>query len=169
MTMNILITTMLMLTIIFLFMNHPLSFGLILLLQTLSITLITGMMNYTFWFSYILFLIMVGGMLILFIYMTSVASNEKFKFSPKIFLLTLTMMIMSTPLLVSDSTLTNMSNFCYELSKQGAPYENALSLSKFMNTPMNSNLMLIIMYLLITLIVVVKLTNIQHGPLRQKF
>nr|QNJ33247.1 NADH dehydrogenase subunit 6 [Cnemoplites edulis] len=169
MTMNILIMTMLMLTITFLFMNHPLSFGLILLLQTLSITLITGMMNYTFWFSYILFLIMVGGMLILFIYMTSVASNEKFKFSPKIFLLTLTMMIMSTPLLISDKTLTNMSNFCYELSKQSTTYENNLSLSKFMNMPMNSNLMLIIVYLLITLIVVVKLTNVQHGPLRQKF
>nr|QIV24767.1 NADH dehydrogenase subunit 6 [Pseudoplites inexpectatus] len=169
MTMNTLIMAILMLTMTFMFLNHPLSFGLILLLQTLCITLITGMMNFNFWFSYILFLIMVGGMLILFIYMTSVASNEKFKFSPKLFSFISMMMLVLAPILFLDKTITNLFNISYEMLKQDNVYSNNLSLSKFFNMPMNLNLMVIIVYLLITLIVVVKLTNIQHGPLRQKF
>nr|QIV24663.1 NADH dehydrogenase subunit 6 [Hermerius prionoides] len=169
MTTIALITTMLTLSMIFMFLNHPLSFGLILLLQSVSISIMTGMMNYNFWFSYILFLIMVGGMLILFIYMTSVASNEKFKFSPKLSVFTAIVMISTAPLLLTDSLLTNMTSFSYEMIEQSTLYENKLSLSKFMNMPMNFNLILIIMYLLITLIMVVKVTNIQHGPLRQKF
>nr|QIV24650.1 NADH dehydrogenase subunit 6 [Brephilydia jejuna] len=169
MTMNILVIAILILTATFLFLNHPLSFGLILLLQTLCIAIITGMMNFNFWFSYILFLIMVGGMLILFIYMTSVASNEKFKFSPKLSALISLLVLVSTPFLFMDKIFTNLFNFSYEMLKQDSMFNNSFSLSKFMNMPMNLNLMLIIMYLLITLIVVVKLTNIQHGPLRQKF
>nr|QIV24793.1 NADH dehydrogenase subunit 6 [Analophus parallelus] len=169
MTMNILIVIMFMLTSVFLFLNHPLSFGLILLLQTLSIALITGMMNYNFWFSYILFLIMVGGMLILFIYMTSVASNEKFKLSPKLASMMLMMMLMLAPLMITDKMLNNMNLFSYDLSMQNTLHENSFSLSKFLNMPTSFNLMLIMIYLLITLIMVVKLTNIQHGPLRQKF
>nr|QIV24780.1 NADH dehydrogenase subunit 6 [Agrianome spinicollis] len=169
MTMNILIMSMIIITVTFMFLSHPLSLGLILLMQTLMISIITGMMNYNFWFSYILFLIMVGGMLILFIYMTSVASNEKFKLSPKIALMVLSMALISAPVMLTDKVFTNMYNFMYELSNQNLLSENSLSLSKFMNMPTNFNLALIILYLLITLIMVVKITSIQHGPLRQKF
>nr|QIV24832.1 NADH dehydrogenase subunit 6 [Archetypus frenchi] len=169
MTMNMLVSTMLMLTLVFLCLNHPLSFGLILLAQTFLIAMITGMMNYNFWFSYILFLIMVGGMLILFIYMTSVASNEKFKFSPKIFIMIVLASLFSVPLMFKGKMNNEILYSMYELSNQNQLHENTLSLSKFMNIPMNYNLMLIIVYLLITLVMVVKLTNIQHGPLRQKF
>nr|QIV24741.1 NADH dehydrogenase subunit 6 [Eurynassa australis] len=169
MTLTILLMIMLTLTLTFMFLSHPLSFGLILLLQTILIALTTGLMNYNFWFSYILFLIMVGGMLILFIYMTSVASNEMFKFSPKVLFLSAMFFIMMAPLMFMDKTIVNMSNFLCELINQNLVQENTISLSKFMNMPMNSNLIMIIVYLLISLIMVVKITNIQHGPLRQKF
>nr|QNJ33290.1 NADH dehydrogenase subunit 6 [Hermerius intermedia] len=169
MTMNAMILIMLALSITFMFLNHPLSFGMILLMQTTLIAMITGMMNYNFWFSYIMFLIMVGGMLILFIYMTSIASNEKFKFSSKIFMFMLVMMTTLMPFLLMDELLTNMSSYYYELTCQKNFMMNEFSLSKFMNMPMNFNLILIIMYLLISLIMVVKLTNLKKGPLRQKF
>nr|QIV24559.1 NADH dehydrogenase subunit 6 [Utra nitida] len=168
MTTNIMMM-MLFLATIFMFLNHPLSFGLILLIQALLICLITGLMNYNFWFSYILFLIMVGGMLILFIYMTSVASNEKFKISPKLFYMTVTYTIISAPLMFMDKMFISMNYSLGELMNQNKLYENSISLSKFMNMNMNFNLLLIIIYLLITLIMVAKLTNIQQGPLRQKF
>nr|QIV24819.1 NADH dehydrogenase subunit 6 [Teispes insularis] len=170
MTMSFMAISMAILTILFMFLSHPLSFGMILLAQTVTIAVTTGMMNYNFWFSYILFLVMVGGMLILFIYMTSVASNEKFKLSPKMIILTLTMMIMSIPIMFMDQMFSNMSKFNNELiNNQVYVYNNDISLSKFMNMPLNFNLILIIVYLLITLIMVVKITEIRHGPLRQKF
>lgn len=64
--------------IIFLSANHPLIIGLILLAQTITIALFTGLTLSSFWFSYILILVFLGGILILFIYVASIASNEKF-------------------------------------------------------------------------------------------
>nr|QIV24546.1 NADH dehydrogenase subunit 6 [Olethrius laevipennis] len=154
---------------VFLFLSHPLSFGMILLMQTLIISLITGTMNYNFWFSYILFLVMVGGMLILFIYMTSVASNEKFKFSSKLFVLTISMLILAVSTMMTDKFFSNTNLLSYETIGQNQMYSNSLSLSKFLNLNSSLGLFMIIMYLLITLIMVVKVTDIRNGPLRQKF
>nr|YP_009185902.1 NADH dehydrogenase subunit 6 [Olophrum piceum]ALO70799.1 NADH deshydrogenase subunit 6 [Olophrum piceum] len=164
----ILMMTSMMLSCIFLFLNHPLSMGMILLMQTVLISLITGFMSMNFWFSYILFLIMVGGMLVLFIYMTSIASNEKFEYSNKIFMvifLLLSMMILMY--LNMDLFFMNMNNFNMESIKIKSSLN--LSLSKFLNFPSNMMLFLMIIYLFITLIAVVKITNINIGPLRQKF
>lgn len=66
-------------------MHHPLAIGLALLMQTLFIALSTGLVAPSFWFSYILFLVFLGGMLVLFIYVASLASNEIFRFSTKLF------------------------------------------------------------------------------------
>nr|YP_009484297.1 NADH dehydrogenase subunit 6 [Callipogon relictus]AVR43553.1 NADH dehydrogenase subunit 6 [Callipogon relictus]WDD39342.1 NADH dehydrogenase subunit 6 [Callipogon relictus] len=158
-------------SILFMFLNHPLSLGIILLIQTLLISLTTGLMNYNFWFSYILFLIMVGGMLILFIYMTSVASNEKFKLSPKLLILSAAMMFMTILILMSSNSFfmtTPMVNF--DIMPQTNPVPmNKTSMTKYLNWPTNLGLYMIILYLLITLIMVVKVTKIQYGPLRQKY
>nr|YP_010010052.1 NADH dehydrogenase subunit 6 [Anoplistes halodendri]QNS38609.1 NADH dehydrogenase subunit 6 [Anoplistes halodendri] len=155
------------LALLFMFMNHPLSFGLILLIETLLIALITGMMNFNFWFSYILFLVMVGGMLVLFIYMTSVASNEKFKFSSKLFIMTMLFLFsMAVYISMTDSLMISEDLFSSEL-KQWT--EENKSMNKYMNFPMSNLLFLIISYLLIALIMVVKITDSKYGPLRQKF
>nr|YP_009492427.1 NADH dehydrogenase subunit 6 [Dorysthenes paradoxus]AWI69844.1 NADH dehydrogenase subunit 6 [Dorysthenes paradoxus] len=167
--MTMLISLLIALSLTFMFLNHPLSFGLILLLQTIAISLITGTMNYNYWFSYILFLIMVGGMLVLFIYMTSIASNEKFKFSPKITMMALMFLSMSMlTLMLMDKSIINLVESSYDLMNQNSEMENSKSMIKFFNYPMSSNTYMIIMYLLITLIMAVKITNIQYGPLRQK-
>nr|AXS64783.1 NADH dehydrogenase subunit 6 [Jamesia sp. KM-2017] len=157
----------LFLSITFPFLQHPLTLGLILLIQTIIIALMTGMMHLNFWFSYIMFLIMVGGMLILFIYMTSIASNEKFKLSSKLSLLIIPMMIMVIMTLFMDKFLTNMQIINYEISNQNTS-NFYLTLVKFINWPLSMNFLLMIIYLLITLIMVVKITDIQYGPLRQK-
>lgn len=64
--------------VIFVNLRHPVGLGLTLILHTLLISCVTGLVGGTFWFSYILFLVFLGGVLVLFIYMTSLASNEKF-------------------------------------------------------------------------------------------
>nr|UZT27202.1 NADH dehydrogenase subunit 6 [Monochamus sartor urussovii] len=151
----------------FLFLNHPLSLGLILLFQTTLIALITGLMNYNYWFSYIIFLVMIGSMLILFIYMTSVASNEKFKFSYKLLSILTILFWLTFLLLFLDSYYFNLI-LTNDLVNQNFNMNFKLSMNKFLMWPMNLLFTLIIIYLLITLIMVVKITNIQSGPLRQK-
>nr|QWB85700.1 NADH dehydrogenase subunit 6 [Peithona prionoides] len=151
------------LSTIFIFLNHPLSLGIILLTQTILISLMTGTMNNNFWYSYMIFLIMIGGMLILFIYMTSVASNEKFKFNPKFLFLIKSTMILIFMMMFLDSFIFNLNFNMTNFSQI-----NNLSLSKFINSPNNMIIFLIILYLLISLIMVVKITNINYGPLRQK-
>nr|AEP27662.1 NADH dehydrogenase subunit 6 [Doydirhynchus austriacus] len=158
-----------LMSIMFLFLNHPLSFGLILLIQTTLISLITGNMNYNYWFSYILFLIMIGGMLILFIYMTSIASNEKFKFSIKLFYLFMIMLILTSTLIFTDNFFMNFLNLNYNLTESSSLMLNQLSMSKYTNYPTNMIYFMMIIYLFITLIVIVKITEIKFGPLRQKF
>nr|YP_010564725.1 NADH dehydrogenase subunit 6 [Volucella nitobei]UZA61115.1 NADH dehydrogenase subunit 6 [Volucella nitobei] len=156
---------------IFMQMNHPLSMGLMLLIQTVLICLMTGLMTKSFWFSYILFLIFVGGMLILFIYVTSLASNEMFSLSTKMTLTTI-MLLMTTLiyLIMTDKmmlifnssnnemiTITEINSFIKE---------NTLNLNKLYNYPTNMITIMLIMYLLITLIATVKITKLFYGPLR---
>nr|YP_010238869.1 NADH dehydrogenase subunit 6 [Anoplophora horsfieldi]QTE20918.1 NADH dehydrogenase subunit 6 [Anoplophora horsfieldi]QTV20884.1 NADH dehydrogenase subunit 6 [Anoplophora horsfieldi] len=163
----ILIMSSIIMSITFLFLNHPLSFGMIILIQTILIALMTGLMNYNFWFSYIIFLIMIGGMLILFIYMTSIASNEKFKFSYKLFITISMMLIILLTLFILDSYLFNF-NLMNDLTNQNMIQNFKLSMNKFLMWPINTIFFLIIIYLLITLIMIVKITDIKSGPLRQK-
>nr|UPX88652.1 NADH dehydrogenase subunit 6 [Hydraena nigrita] len=159
---NNLILMNLLMSIMFLFMIHPLSMGMILLIQTILISLITGYFFMNFWYSYILFIIMIGGMLVLFIYMTSVASNEKFKFSNKLLILTLVMMIIMNLFMMMDNMYINMMNNNYNMTL-------ITSLIKFYNLPLMYTMLLMIIYLFITLIAVVKITEFKLGPLRQTY
>ena len=56
--------------------SNPLSMGLFLLVQTISVCVLTGLSSLTFWFSYVLFLVFFGGVIILFIYVASLAPNK---------------------------------------------------------------------------------------------
>nr|AML26079.1 NADH dehydrogenase subunit 6 [Staphylinidae sp. BMNH 1274254] len=154
----------LLLSMIFLIMNHPMSMGFILLLQTITISLITGMMKMNFWFSYILFLIMVGGMLILFIYMTSIASNEMFNYSNK----SLIMLMMLIFLMIMSKFIMDNYFILYNSNYYKIMFTLNMSLIKFFNYPSILIIMMMMIYLFITLIAIVKITKIEYGPLRQK-
>nr|YP_010580850.1 NADH dehydrogenase subunit 6 [Bruchidius siliquastri]UZT27035.1 NADH dehydrogenase subunit 6 [Bruchidius siliquastri] len=167
---SMLMISMLTMAIMFIFLSHPLTMGMILLIQTIMTALLTGLMNYNFWFSYILFLIMIGGMLILFIYMTSIASNEKFKFSPTLSLIFTTNMTMMLLLAATDHYFSSiMTIFTMDLMKQDLNINNFFSMSKYFNYPNNMIIYMMIIYLLITLIMVVKITNIKYGPMRHMY
>nr|ALO76229.1 NADH deshydrogenase subunit 6 [Pleophylla sp. PLE01] len=163
---KILMTISLMMSLLFSMLTHPLSMGAILLTQTVTVAMTMGYFNYNYWFSYLLFLIMIGGMLVLFAYMTSVASNEKFKFSIKItvIIMMMTSMIILT-LMLTDQYFTNLNNINPESISMMMKFK--LSLNKFISYPSNIIMFMMIIYLLITLIAVVKITDIKKGPLRQ--
>nr|UKO31666.1 NADH dehydrogenase subunit 6 [Limnophyes sp. YF-2022] len=156
-----------------LFIKHPLAMGLTLLTQTLLICLISGLMMKSFWFSYILFLIFLGGLLVLFIYVTSLASNEMFNFSNKIItFLMINFFLFTTLFLIFDKSmiLNNMMSLENENlnSMKSFLVENSLTLNKLYTFPINLITILLMIYLFFTLIAVVKITNVFEGPLRPK-
>nr|YP_009131095.1 NADH dehydrogenase subunit 6 [Vamuna virilis]AHX84187.1 NADH dehydrogenase subunit 6 [Vamuna virilis] len=162
-------------SIFMLFLNNPLSMGLMILIQTLMICLISGMLIKTYWFSYILFLTFMGGLLVLFIYVSSIASNELFKPS---FNLKMTLMI-SLLLLIFYQFLYSNNLFWLNLSSNSdmnnfnslnlfINNENKINLTKLYNSQTFMIMLMLIIYLFITLIAVVKITNIFYGPLRSK-
>nr|UDU84888.1 NADH dehydrogenase subunit 6 [Archips sp. 2019HN00066] len=174
--MKIFLTLMMMLmSIMMFFFNHPLSMGLMILIQTIFTCLLSGMMINTYWFSYILFLTFLGGLLVLFIYVSSIASNEIFKnnfFFMKIMIFCSFMIILISMFTFNKLNLLNsffnneMENF-FNYNNLFFNNENKINLSKLYNNQTFLMMMMMIIYLFITLVAVVKITNIFHGPLRQ--
>nr|YP_009045465.1 NADH dehydrogenase subunit 6 [Euploea core]AHA03816.1 NADH dehydrogenase subunit 6 [Euploea core] len=161
-------------SIVMLFIEHPLSMGFLILLQTLFLCLLLGLMINTYWFSYILFLIFLGGLLILFIYVSSIASNEMFKtynfimFFPMIFFLLFFSYLLKNNLnWLNFSFNDEMMNFSYQYLFFN--FENKINLTKLYNNNTYYLMLMLIIYLFITLVVVVKITNIFFGPLRSTF
>nr|AND96429.1 NADH deshydrogenase subunit 6 [Onthophagus vulpes] len=152
---------MLIFSIFMISVKHPLSMGIILLIQTINLSLYMGYLNLNYWYSYILFLIMIGGMLVLFIYMTNVASNEKFFPSIKLFLFSNMMMMMYFMTFMLIDPFYIMIN-----SKFKENYDINLSLNKYFNFPNSIIMYILIIYLLITLLAVVKISSFKKGSLR---
>nr|QZK21373.1 NADH dehydrogenase subunit 6 [Amitermes sp. ANIC 0105] len=151
-----------MTSLMFTQMKHPMAMGLMLLIQTTMVCLISGTMYSSFWFSYILFMIMIGGMLVLFMYMTSLASNEMFSPSNKMLMATLMLLPM---LMYTMPTVTNNK----EMNVHSTMMENEIltTTTVMYNQMMGTMTTLLVLYMLLTLIVVVNIINVSKGPLRQ--
>nr|YP_010461131.1 NADH dehydrogenase subunit 6 [Pseudalbara parvula]UUF68402.1 NADH dehydrogenase subunit 6 [Pseudalbara parvula] len=154
------------------FLNHPLSMGLMILIQTLLICILSGMMIKTYWFSYILFLTFLGGLLVMFIYVSSIASNEMFKFNFKMKFNNIMMIMILISLMLFNMNNLKWMNFNYNSDMNNfynllfLNLENNINLSKLYDNQTSLMMMMMIIYLFITLITVVKITNINYGPLR---
>nr|YP_009227481.1 NADH dehydrogenase subunit 6 [Parnara guttata]AFN21416.1 NADH dehydrogenase subunit 6 [Parnara guttata] len=163
-----------LITSIMFFINHPLSMGLMILMQTLLICLISGFIINTYWFSYILFLTFLGGLLVLFIYVSSIASNELFNLTFKnklLLIMIMTMMFLICMLNMNNLKMMNFHSNNYDMNNFFNYFlffnnENNINLSKLYNSHNYFLMIMLIIYLFITLIVVVKITNIFYGPLR---
>nr|WNL53793.1 NADH dehydrogenase subunit 6 [Nasutitermes sp. 1 MLW-2023a]WNL53806.1 NADH dehydrogenase subunit 6 [Nasutitermes sp. 1 MLW-2023a]WNL53819.1 NADH dehydrogenase subunit 6 [Nasutitermes sp. 1 MLW-2023a] len=150
-----------MTSLMFTQMKHPMAMGLMLLMQTIMICLISGTMYSSFWFSYILFMIMIGGMLVLFMYMTSLASNEMFSPSNKMLMISsITLPILTCMM----PTLTNNK----EMNMHATMMENEITTTTTVmyNQMMGTMTTMLVIYMLLTLIVVVNIINVSKGPLR---
>nr|URX54536.1 NADH dehydrogenase subunit 6 [Incisitermes snyderi] len=161
--MKMLMMTSTLISAMFTQMNHPLAMGLMLLMQTMMMCLISGLMHQSFWFQYILFMVLIGGMLVLFIYVASLASNEMFSLSTKMMTLAATTMLIAS--MIKDWTTVNST----DTTNINTPMESSIITltSKLYNQPSGIMTILMALYLLMTLIVVVKITDVSKGPLRQ--
>nr|YP_010326983.1 NADH dehydrogenase subunit 6 [Eucarta virgo]UNP54230.1 NADH dehydrogenase subunit 6 [Eucarta virgo] len=175
MTKLIFSSMLIMISFIMLFLNNPLSMGLMILMQTLLTCLLSGMIIKTYWFSYILFITFLGGLLVLFIYVSSVASNElfmnmfnlkKFLFFFFICILLIMYIYFNNIYWLNFSINSDMDNFFNMFFFNN---ENKINLNKLYNNQTFLIMMMLVIYLFITLIAVVKITNIFYGPLRSNF
>nr|UHA56213.1 NADH dehydrogenase subunit 6 [Ercheia cyllaria] len=157
------------------FLNNPLSMGLTILIQTMFICMISGMLIKTYWFSYILFLTFLGGLLVLFIYVSSIASNELFKssFNSKLYFMIIMMMLLPLQIIFMNNLYWMNLSFNSDMNDMLSlslflNNDNKINLSKLYNNQTFMIMSMLIIYLFITLIAVVKITNIFYGPLRSK-
>ena len=158
-----------MLSLVFTRLNHPLSTGLVLLAQTVLISVSVGLFGKRYWFSYILFLIFLGGMLVLFIYVASLAANEQFKVRGSVGVAFLIRLIRRVILIMFDP--------CMLVGKVNFPFSGALPVysdirwgalrvNVIYNLPRACFTLAIISYLLLALYVVARLIRLSSGPLR---
>nr|YP_009489527.1 NADH dehydrogenase subunit 6 [Bhutanitis mansfieldi]WDW20251.1 NADH dehydrogenase subunit 6 [Bhutanitis mansfieldi]SPP23404.1 NADH dehydrogenase subunit 6 [Bhutanitis mansfieldi] len=160
-----------MFSILMFFLNHPLSMGLMILIQTLLTCLLSGMLCHSYWFSYILFLIFLGGLLVMFIYVSSIASNELFSLNLLNKTIMISMLIFTILFLLFYKMNWLIFFFNYEMNNMLNLFiffnnENKINLSKLYNNQTYMMMMMLIIYLFISLLAVVKITNIFFGPLR---
>uniref|UniRef100_A0AAU7YRM5 NADH-ubiquinone oxidoreductase chain 6 n=2 Tax=Rhopalus TaxID=238590 RepID=A0AAU7YRM5_9HEMI len=155
----------LMMTMAFIFMwlKHPISMGITIIMQTLTICMITGLILGTFWFSYLIMITMLSGMLVLFIYMASVASNEKFFTSMKLIMFSMLMIMMSTIMEINETYMNNE----FLKTQTSIPME-LISLTTMFNMKMKFITMSMVMFLFFTMFTVSLIVNISEGPLRVK-
>nr|UPL65517.1 NADH dehydrogenase subunit 6 [Metacanthus pulchellus] len=155
--MNLIIILMTTLSFIFMFLKHPLTMAMAIIMQTVMAAMFVGMMLKSFWFSYILLIIMLSGMLVLFTYMASISSNEKFSFSFKMMMMSfLLFMLLGGYFFYYDSEMEKMSQII----------NINISLIKLFSSLTMMITILMVIYLFFTMIVVSSIVNIYEGPLR---
>src|SRR5215469_3428246 len=109
----------------------------------------------------ILFIIIIGGILVLFIYITRLASNEIFSPSNKILITSL--MILPGLAYLIPTVINNK-----EINIHNTMIENEITriTTVIYNQIIGTITILLVLYILLTLIVVVNIINVTKGPLR---
>nr|AOY39471.1 NADH dehydrogenase subunit 6 [Cerophytidae sp. BMNH 900085] len=146
---------LLVLSFLMLFINNPLILSILILLFALNVTYYLTFLTNSSWFSYILFIIMIGGLLILFVYMSSMSSTNKFKFH-YFYFFTLFFLSIDFKFLIYNENSLNFLN------------DKSLNfMIKFFNYPNMYLIMFLIIYLLLMLIIVFFLVDVNLGPFRK--
>nr|QEJ81962.1 NADH dehydrogenase subunit 6 [Metacrangonyx sp. n. DJ2019] len=153
-----------MLIIIFFYSSHPLFMGVMVAFQSILIGLIIYMFNTISWFSYLLFMIFLSGMMVVLIYITSLASNIMMKY---FFLDTASLILFILLMIAFMFTYDKLNYFC----NNSIDFSNLSDLAVLSGSIYSKHsylfTSLLIVYLLLVLILVVKNSLFSKGPLRQ--
>nr|YP_010029346.1 NADH dehydrogenase subunit 6 [Aphis spiraecola]QOU10379.1 NADH dehydrogenase subunit 6 [Aphis spiraecola] len=155
--------TNLILAISLTMMKSPISSNLIILIQTMMLTLMINMINKTAWISFMIFILYIGGLMIIFLYISSIAFNE-FNIN-KNYKNMLIKSIFLTMFILYFKLYFNMENFFYE---NKLLFEDNFNLINMFIMPNNLMIYLIMMILFFMLILIIWMLKINKGPIRQK-
>lgn len=122
----------------------------------------------TFWFSYVLFLVFLGGILVLFIYVASLASNEMFNLSPSLIMLVATSSLILLGVILIRDPISFSSPIEYALTDNLTYIINLYNtfIFKIYHSINYIITLLIIVYLLLALIIIANIVTVHEGPLR---
>nr|UEE83295.1 NADH dehydrogenase subunit 6 [Petalocephala eurglobata] len=151
----------LMCSILSCFMSNPLSMGLLLVIYSFMISFFIGKVMLSSWFCIIIILMMIGGLLVIFMYISSISSNESFKFSfVFFFFFFFFFFLMFDEMLIDFQTLDSISmDYNFDLSE-------SFSMVKLYNNSCMMLTIFMIIYLVFTMIVVSFIVKHYKGPLR---
>jgi len=151
--------TSLVFSSLFRFSSHPIILIVVILIQALTLCIILWLIVNLRWFSYILFLVFLGGIIILFVYIRALASNEKFKFySTRTLIQIIIIYFIPVYLILKIDNNFKKYNFI-------SLNEIVFKLYSFIIIQIT---LITIIYLIITLIVIIKIIINYRGPLRSK-
>uniref|UniRef100_UPI00315D9A75 NADH dehydrogenase subunit 6 n=1 Tax=Centrotypus assamensis TaxID=3038120 RepID=UPI00315D9A75 len=156
---TMLIKMMMMSSILASMTKKPMSMGTMLLIQTFLIIMYMNMISNSSWIPLTTFLIMIGGLLVIFMYMSSITSNEKFNMNYKILTILIYLSIPMEELMSSGQS--------YESENMLTINNSMISLTKMYTKSMIMTT-LMIMYLMLTMITINKIVKTFEGPLRSK-
>lgn len=143
------------------FISTPISLGLLILIQTFILSVISRIISISRWIPISIFLIIVGGLIILFIYITSISSNVQFKNLdiklPVIYTILSLPVFFITPtqLSISDN-FQLLDNINFDFFKLFLPLNIYISIFIFI-------------YLLTALIIFINIITLTKGPMRKKY
>jgi len=140
---------------------HPIFIVISISLQSIILRLILFLVLPSPWLSITLFIIFIGGLIIIFLYVASLASNERFGIFTQSPLPWIKLIFFSlTSFTIISYTLIN-----YDFNKILQISFNPL-IFKIYLTQITPIISFSIVYLLLTLIICVNLTHIKSGPIR---
>nr|YP_010341324.1 NADH dehydrogenase subunit 6 [Stenamma muralla]UNZ99584.1 NADH dehydrogenase subunit 6 [Stenamma muralla] len=168
-----LLTLILMLCLFALISLHPMYMILLLIIYTMIICMIMSMWTFNYIYSIITFLMMISGMLIIFLYFSSLISNEQNKPSLSaslIFNLMLNILMiiyLLTPIFTAPVNLINMDMNMDLLPLYMTNLSSFTNVFTIYSHPSNTITILSIFYLLLALLIVIKLSNVKTSSLRK--
>nr|CCI69391.1 NADH dehydrogenase subunit 6 [Metacrangonyx sp. 5 MDMBR-2012] len=150
--------------IIFFFYSwHPLFMSVMITLQSIIISATIFYFNSVSWFSYLLFMIFLGGMMVILIYVSSLTSNLMMSYYSLKFISIMLFLV----LFMFFVFFYNKGNYFYDNSINFSNLPFMLTLSgKMYSKDMYLFTILIIYYLLVLLVLTVKVSAFTKGPLR---
>nr|QVY57867.1 NADH dehydrogenase subunit 6 [Trissolcus japonicus] len=154
----------------FKFMN-PLMININIIIFTIFMSIYLNYLNKSNWFSMLIFLVMIGGMMILFLYLNSFAINENSSLN-SFFLKNLELKMMTIFLLnliVNNSFYMNffMKNIILENFKMKIYLMNEQTIILIFSKSLNMMLIFMIIYLLINLMVITYICMSKKSSMRK--
>uniref|UniRef100_A0AB38ZHA5 NADH dehydrogenase subunit 6 n=1 Tax=Ledropsis sp. 1 XYW-2023a TaxID=3078463 RepID=A0AB38ZHA5_9HEMI len=142
------------------FMKNPMSMGLLLMFYSFFVSFLIGSIMLTSWFCIIIMLMMIGGLLVIFMYISSISSNEKFKVSLNLFFV---LMFIIFPF---EEFLFEFHSFDYINMLNDLDLYESFFLVSFYNKSCFCLTAFMVFYLIFTMIVVSSVVKHFKGPLR---
>nr|YP_009470506.1 NADH dehydrogenase subunit 6 [Indothais lacera]AVF96934.1 NADH dehydrogenase subunit 6 [Indothais lacera] len=144
------------------FMSQPLSLGLVVMISTLFMC-ISSAITLSSWYGYILFLIYVGGLLVMFAYVAALSPNVLFGSGAPMILFTFC--FLGFLIMLFNTNLVDLPSLSYSSEVSKFSFLKIYG-SEMVSPQMISILIGLALILLINLIVVVKICYYTHTSLR---